>query len=81
MARAAYQLSMTNPKVKTEVIEVTEFPELAARYNVRAVPLTVIADRVTIPGAIHERVLVEQVLKAVASPLPRSRRKAGRLRW
>ena len=69
MARAAYQLAMVNPKVRAEVIEVNEFPELADRYNVRAVPLTVIADRVAIPGAVHERVVVEQLLKAVSSPL------------
>jgi len=36
---------------------------------VRAVPLTVIADRVAIPGAVHEQVLVEQVLKAAQSPV------------
>ncbi len=69
MARAAYQLAMANPRVKVDVIEVSEFPELSARYHVRAVPLTVIADRVTITGAVHEKVLVEQVLKAVTSPL------------
>lgn len=69
MARAAYQLALTNPRVHAEVIEVNEFPELADRYSVRAVPLTVIADRVAIPGAVHERVLVEQLLKAVQSPV------------
>jgi len=64
MARAAYQLSLASPKVQAEVIEVNEFPELEERYGVRAVPLTVIADKVAIPGAVHESVLVEQVLKA-----------------
>ena len=67
MARAAYQLALTTPKVHAEVIEVNEFPELGERYSVRAVPLTVIADRVAIPGAVHEGVLVEQVLKAADS--------------
>lgn len=69
MARAAFQLAMVNPKVRAEVIEVNEFPELAERYKVRAVPLTVIADRVLIPGAMPEKQLVEQVLKAVALPM------------
>lgn len=76
MARAAYQLALTNPRVKAEVIEVNEFPELADRYGVRAVPLTVINDTIAIPGAVHEGVLVEQVLKAagsaVAEPTPPS---------
>jgi len=67
MARAAYQIALVNHKVSAEVIEVNEFPELAQRYGVRAVPLTVIDDRVAIPGMVHERVLVEQLLKAVQS--------------
>jgi hypothetical protein len=69
MARVAYGLAMTSPQVRAEVIEVTEFPELARRYNVRAVPLTVINDKVAIPGAVPPNVLVEQVLKAAGGPL------------
>lgn len=69
MARAAYQLALANPRIRPEVIEVNEFPDLAERYGVRAVPLTVIDDKVAIPGAVPEQVLVEQLLKAVQSPL------------
>jgi glutaredoxin-like protein len=73
MMRAAYQLSLANPNVRAEVIEVNEFPDLADRYQVRAVPLIIIADKVAIPGAIHPDQLVEQVVKAaglaVSAPL------------
>jgi len=68
MARAAFQMSLANPRVKSEVIEVNEFPELGQRYDVRAVPLTVIEDRIAVPGAVPEKGLVEQVVKAVQSP-------------
>jgi glutaredoxin-like protein len=67
-ARAAFQMSIANPRVKPEVIEANEFPELAQRYNVRAVPLTVIEDRIAVTGAVPEKALVEQVLKAAQSP-------------
>ena len=67
MMRAAYQLALANPQVRAEVIEVNEFPELGERYQVRAVPLTVIADKVAIPGAMHPDALVEQVLKAAGA--------------
>ncbi len=67
MARAAYQLALASPHVKAEVIEVNEFPDLAQRYGVRAVPLTLIDDLVVIRGAVTEKVLVEQVLKAAQS--------------
>ncbi len=68
MARAAFQMALINPHVKAEVVEANEFPDLAKRYNVTAVPLTVIGDRISIPGAVPEKALVEQVLKAVQSP-------------
>src|SRR3990172_4643812 len=77
MARAAYQLALANPQVHAEVIEVNEFPELAQRFGVRAVPLTVIDDRVAIPGAVPEKVLVEQLLKAVQSPVVEPLESAG----
>lgn len=64
MMRAVYQLALANPKVRAEVVEVNEFRDLGERYQVRAVPLTVIADKVAIPGAIHPDALVEQVVKA-----------------
>jgi glutaredoxin-like protein len=68
MARAACQMALANPRIKAEVIEVSEFPDLAQRYNVSAVPLTVIGDRIAVPGAVPEDALVEQVLKAAGSP-------------
>ncbi len=68
MARAALQMMLVTPNVKAEVIEVNEFPDLAQLYNVSAVPLTVIEDRIAIPGAVPEKALVEQVLKAAQSP-------------
>jgi glutaredoxin-like protein len=68
MARGVFQMALVNPHVKAEVIEVNEFPDLAQRYNVTAVPLTLIEDRIAIPGAVPEKALVEQVLKAAQSP-------------
>ena len=63
-ARAAFQMSLVNPRVKPEVIQADEFPALAQRYDVRAVPLTVIEERIAVTGAVHETALVEQVVKA-----------------
>jgi glutaredoxin-like protein len=70
MVRAAYALAMANPKAVTaEAIEVSEFPDLARKYNIRAVPYTVINDRVAIPGAVPPEVLLEQVSKASGAAL------------
>ncbi len=48
MARAAFQMALINPHVKAEVVETNEFPDLAKRYNVTAVPLTLIDVRISI---------------------------------
>jgi glutaredoxin-like protein len=67
MVQAVYQMALVSDKVHAEVIEVNEFPELADKYKVQAVPLTVINDAVFLPGAMHEKQLVEQVVKAAAT--------------
>ena len=66
VARIVSQMAMVNPMIRSEVIEVSEFPELAERYNVKAVPLTVIGERASIPGMVPEEKLVEEVVKAAA---------------
>jgi glutaredoxin-like protein len=67
-ARAAFQMSLVNPRLKAEVIQADEFPALAQRYDVKAVPLTVIEERIAVTGAVPEKGLVEQVVKASQSP-------------
>ncbi|HXG36641.1 MAG TPA: thioredoxin family protein [Dehalococcoidia bacterium] len=68
MARLAYHLALESEHIRAEVTEIGEFPDLAERYQVRAVPLTIIStdgiDKIALPGAVLEQVLIEQVLKA-----------------
>jgi len=86
--RAAFQMAMVSPHVRAETIEVTEFPELAERYQVRAVPLTVIADQVAIPGMVDEKNLVKELMKlaktraavAPAGPQPPAKIERGKER-
>lgn len=86
MMRLAFQLALASPHVRAEAIEINEYPELAQKYQVQAVPMTVINDRFAIPGAIGEKDLVDQVLKhsaegrtvAATEPVERGReRKSG----
>lgn len=49
--------------MRTDVVEVSEFPDLAQRYNVYAVPKTVVNDAYEIVGALPERQFVEAVLR------------------
>ncbi len=50
MARAAFQLAMSSDKITADVFEVQEFPDLARRYQVRGVPMTVINDGAPLMG-------------------------------
>jgi glutaredoxin-like protein len=77
MMRLAYQLALANTNVKAEAIEVNEFPDLGDRYQVRAVPLTVIGDNVAIPGAMPPDALIEQVVKAAGSDVATPSQAAG----
>ena len=67
MARLAYQVALASPHVSAEVIEIDEFPEIAQRYRVRAVPMTIINEQTAIPGAADETIFVDQVTKVAGS--------------
>jgi glutaredoxin-like protein len=70
MMRLAYQLALASANVHAETIEVNEFPELADRYKVQAVPLTVLNDSIAIPGLVQEQQIIEAVVKAAAEAKP-----------
>jgi glutaredoxin-like protein len=52
MARAAFQLAMASPRIIADVVEVQEFPDVARRYQVRGVPMTVVNDGEPIMGNV-----------------------------
>ncbi len=65
VVRAAYRLALASAHVQAAAVELSEFPRLAQRLGIRAVPFTVINDRTAVPGAVDEATLVELVLRAV----------------
>jgi len=63
--RLAHHLAVASEWIRADCVEATEFPDLAQRYMVMAVPKTVVNDRVSFEGALPEPAFVEAVLKAV----------------
>ena len=63
--RLAQHMSVASDRVRSTVIEATEFPELSRAYNVMGVPKVVINDRVQFEGAIPEHDFLGAVLQAV----------------
>ena len=49
--RLAHHLAVASEWIRGDCVEATEFPELAQRYMVMAVPKTVVNDRVSFEGA------------------------------
>ena len=58
-------MAVISGRIVAEVIEVQEFPELGATYNVRGVPLTVINEKISFTGAGNEAMLIEHINAAL----------------
>ncbi len=57
----AQQMAYYSPRVRADMIEATEFPPLAQKYNVYGVPRTVINEKEFIEGAVPERQLIDKI--------------------
>jgi hypothetical protein len=64
--RLAHHFALENSLIQADCIEATEFPDLASRYRVFAVPKIVINETASFEGALPEEFFVDEVLKAVA---------------
>ena len=64
----AHQLAIENEHIIADVVEVSEFIDIAQRYHVQGVPKIVINDRVEFTGALPEPRFVQQVLQALEQP-------------
>jgi hypothetical protein len=67
MARAAFQLAMSSEKIVADVYEAQEFPELAQRYQVRGVPMTLVNEGEPIMGNVGGARLLQAVLSTTSS--------------
>jgi glutaredoxin-like protein len=65
-ALIAHQMAVESGRVTADVVEAQEFPELAARYNVRGVPKVVVNETVEFVGAQPEARFLDHVLRAAA---------------
>ena len=66
VASLAHQAAVENSHVTADVVEISEFPDLAAQYHVRGVPKIVMNDTVELVGAQPEVAFVDSILRAAA---------------
>jgi glutaredoxin-like protein len=62
----AHQMAVESARVTADVVEATEFPELAERYHVHGVPKVVVNETVEFVGAQPEARFLDHVLRAAA---------------
>ncbi len=60
-------LAIESPKVRADIVEVSEFPGLATQYNVYAVPKVVINESTEFVGAQPEPEFVGYLAQAVGA--------------
>ena len=61
-----HQMAVASPLVRADMVEATEFPHLAIKYQVMGVPRTVINETVHIEGAVPESMVLETLQKALS---------------
>ncbi len=66
--RLAYQFALESDQVRADGIEATEFPELAERFSVFAVPRTIINGEAFVEGALPEDFFLDAILKKLRPP-------------
>lgn len=64
----AHYMAIASPLVRSDMVEATEFPELAMKYQVMGVPRTVINETVHIEGAAPEPRVLDKLREALAQP-------------
>ena len=59
--RLAHQFAVESDLITADMVEATEFPHLAQRYAVRAVPRTIINEAGVIEGAMPPQAFADAV--------------------
>ena len=65
----SHQLAFASPNIRADMVEATEFPHLAAKYQVMGVPRSVINEDIHIEGAGPEPMFVRELMKVMELPV------------
>lgn len=65
LSHLVYNLALESPRIQADVVEISEFPRLAERMQLRAVPITVIDGRAVVVGTMDEQTLISQIVQHV----------------
>ncbi len=63
--RTVHRFAMASNFITGDMVEITEFPHVAVKYNVQGVPNTIINDVESVVGGLPEKDFAKAVLKAI----------------
>jgi hypothetical protein len=58
----AHEMAFASSQITSYAVEATEFPDLARKYRVSAVPMTVVNDDTEVLGALPEPAFLDRAL-------------------
>jgi len=64
--KTAQNFAMYSSRIKADMVEISEFPDLAQKYQVMSVPKIVINEKIDFVGALRDRDYLEKILEANA---------------
>lgn len=64
MALLAFALGLESHRIKVEVVEIGEYPRLAARLRLAATPTTILNNDVVVTGAVNEADMLARIMRA-----------------
>jgi glutaredoxin-like protein len=62
--RLGHKMALGSPLVRAAMVEASEFPELAQKYQVFGVPKSIFNESLVLEGAVPEEIFLEKVLQA-----------------
>jgi glutaredoxin-like protein len=66
-ALAAHRCALASGKITSDTVEITEFPQLATRYEISSVPITIFNEERRITGVLPVIELAHEVLRSTSS--------------
>ncbi len=63
--RTAHRLTMANKNITADMVEATEFPQLAQKYSVRGVPRTIINEKHSLEGSVPDEMVIDKIIKSL----------------
>ncbi len=61
----AHRFAIANPNIRADMVELTEFPHLSVKYDVKGVPKIVINEENSIVGSLSEKDFVDFIIKSI----------------